>query len=105
MAIHKKNLRGLQSIRTLSESVDGTHEPHRAYMKITCLEMEKARRVVERESAMTMVRNIDTRLQEIEAEKTRLLRAAGERSNGAFGGSAPAVSAPRYGVGAFKLKY
>jgi hypothetical protein len=79
MAIPKKNVRGLQDIRTLSGNVDQRSVPHRAYMRITVLEMEKARREKEKESAMHRVKNIDGRFREIEAEKDELLRAVGER--------------------------
>jgi hypothetical protein len=50
-----------------------------AYMKISCLEMEKARRDREKFSAETRIRNIDSRLKEIEAEKAALLVRLGER--------------------------
>jgi len=51
-----------------------------AFMKIGCLEMEKARREKERYSAATRISNIDARLSEIEAEKGELLSRLGERS-------------------------
>jgi hypothetical protein len=79
MAVPKKHVRGLQDIRTLSGSVDQRSVPYQAYMRITVLEMEKARREKERDSAMHRVNNIDTRFREIEAEKDDLLRAVGER--------------------------
>jgi hypothetical protein len=73
-------LRGLRDIRTLSGRANETLHPHTAYMRITCLEMERARRNKERASAVRLVEKIDTRFKEIEAEKDRLLRAVGERS-------------------------
>lgn len=79
MAVPKRSIRGLQDIRTHSGSVDQIREPYRAYMRVTCLEMEKTRRGRERESAMHRVRNIDARFKEIEAEKDALLEALGER--------------------------
>jgi hypothetical protein len=79
MAVPKRNVRGLQDIRTLSGSVGERSLPHRAYMRITVLEMEKARREKEKESAMHRVENIDARFREIEAEKDDLLRVLGER--------------------------
>jgi hypothetical protein len=54
-------------------------EPHTIYMRITCLEMEKARRNKERESAMSRVNHIDERIQSIEVEKADLLGKMGER--------------------------
>ncbi len=52
-------------------------ESYRAYMRIGCLEMEKLRRGVERESAMHRVRNIDARSKEMEAEMNSLLERLG----------------------------
>lgn len=81
MAVPKKKIRGLQDIRTLSGNVDQKSVPHRAFMRITVLEMEKARREKERDSALGRVRNIEARFQEIEEEKEELLRTVGVRKN------------------------
>jgi hypothetical protein len=82
MAIAKRNIRGLQDIPTLSGRVDQTSLPYKAYMKIACLEMEKARRGKERESASFRVKNIDARVQQIEDEKAAILQAQAELDNG-----------------------
>ena len=81
MAIPKRNARGLQDIRTLSGSVDQKKVPHRAFMRITVLEMEKARRGKERDSALHRVENIEARFQEIEDEKEELLRVVGVKKD------------------------
>ena len=47
----KINLRSLKDIRTHSGRVDRVVVPYMAYMKISCLEMEKARRETEKSSA------------------------------------------------------
>jgi len=78
----KANLRGLRDIRTHSGRVDRVGVPYKAYMKISCLEMEKARREREKSSARSRIRNIDKRLEEIEAEKDATLKCLGERSPG-----------------------
>jgi hypothetical protein len=72
MAIPAK---GLNQIRTLSGRVDQTSLPYRSYMQITCLEMERARRNMERKSASQRVAQLDARLQEIEKSKQELLLA------------------------------
>jgi len=104
MAIPRKTMR---DIRTLSGKVDRIANPYMAYMQITCLEMEKARRGRERASALQRIGNLDGRLRDIEAEKGALLRALAER------GAAPGVATPsaagrptppRSG-GGFKLRY
>lgn len=75
MAIPRRTLRNLQDIRTNSRTSVETFEPHKAFMRLTCLEMEKARRQKERESALERVRNIENRFREIEAEKAEILHA------------------------------
>ena len=74
MAIPRKKTRGLQDVPTLSGRVDQAFVPYKAYMRISCLEMEKDRRNKERESAMCRVRNIDARFKEIEAEKANIIK-------------------------------
>ncbi|HWO99042.1 MAG TPA: hypothetical protein VNL74_00205 [Methylococcus sp.] len=108
--------KGLNSLRTLSGRVNQTFTPYRAYMQITCLEMEKSRRLQEQKSAEARIAGIHARLREIEAEKQNLqqaLRKAGAetavtaREAGAEGKSrsreAHAAESPNR-VG-FRLKY
>lgn len=111
MAIPK---RGLQNIRTLpdvpthSGMVDQTFIPHKAYMKLASLEMEKARRGKERGSATHRIEVIDQRLEEVEAEKDVLLRALDERGGCNPTDGAPNAkpkSEPRRKTGGFKLRY
>jgi hypothetical protein len=73
MTIRKRNIRGLQDIGTLAGRVDQVVLPHKAYLRVACLEMEKARRGKERESAARRIENIDARFQEIDAEEAALL--------------------------------
>ncbi|MCF8050316.1 MAG: hypothetical protein K9L59_03700 [Desulfobacterales bacterium] len=77
-------------------------------MKITALEMEKARRGKERESAMRRVREIDARFQEIEAEKNNLLQGLGNvgaaRNLPSEGGHIPKRSDP-HSARSFTIKY
>ena len=104
MAIPRKTMR---DIRTLSGRVDRIANPYMAYMQITCLEMEKARKGNERASALQRVEIINTRLRGIETEKAVLLRALAER------GADPATAQPSPGswptpsrrVSGLKLRY
>lgn len=73
MARPTRSIRGVQDIRTISGKPDIVNEPYRAYMRITALEMEKARKTKEKESALDRVRTIESRVKEIEAEKASLL--------------------------------
>ena len=82
-------------------------QPYRAYMKISCLEMEKARRGNERESAMHRVRNIDERFRQIEVEKAALLQTLGQTESGNTV-DAKAVKpnrGPNRGKGGFRVRY
>lgn len=74
------NVKRLRDLRTQSGRVDRAHVPYMAYMKISCLEMEKARRARERQSAQRRIDNIDARVAELDAEKDALLVRLGERS-------------------------
>jgi hypothetical protein len=108
MAIAKRNTRGLQDIRTLSGRVDQTSLPYKAYMKVTCLEMEKARRRKERDSASCRVENIDARMEEIEDEKAALLQALAEPDKGspaAARDSGPEPEPPPPRAAGLKLRY
>ena len=99
--------RGLRSLRTLSGRVDRIAVAYQAYMQITCLEMEKARRGAERQSAARRVREIDARLTDIEVEKAELLRAVREEESGGPGKRAGirTASSPRPSPEGFKIRY
>lgn len=88
MSVPRKTMR---DIKTLSGRVDRIANPYMAYMQITCLEMEKARKGREKASALHRLENLEARLREIEIEKASLLRALSER------GSAPASGTATHG--------
>jgi len=93
--------RGLQNIRTLTGRVKKATLPHEAYLRISHIEMEKARKTQESEKARQLVADIAARVQEIEAEKDDLLRAVGERQFSA----ALDRPEPRKKSGSFKIRY
>jgi len=104
MAIPSK---GLNNIRTLSGRVDQLSLPYRSYMQITCLEMERARRGMERKSASRRIALIDSRLEEIEKAKQELLQAVATSGQGAPA-RLPGLElrpAPRRSTGGFKIRY
>lgn len=107
MDIHKKIIRGLQDLRTLSGRVDRLSSPYRAYLRIACLEMEKARRGKERSSAMQRVQSIDARFNDINAEKDELLQSLGERNNSSSTNSHDTDPKPghRRSTGGFRYRY
>ena len=68
--------RGLQDIRTMSERISDADNPQRKYLALAMLELERARRNKEKQSASQRVANIDQRLADITAEQAELLAAA-----------------------------
>jgi hypothetical protein len=108
MSTPRVSPRGLQDVRTLAGSVDQTFLPHRTFLRIACLEMEKFRRTQERASAVRRVASIDRRFGEIDAEKGRLLRTMkGDKTEIArkeSSGPAPHGIAPA-GAGGVKFRY
>lgn len=102
MAIPRKTMR---DVKTLSGRVDRIANSYMAYMQITCLEMEKARKGRERASAMQRIEALDARLREIDAEKNATLRALAERGH-APAGIGGAVPSSRQASGrGFRLRY
>jgi len=93
--------RGLQDIRTLTGKVRKATLPHEAYLRISHIEMEKARKTLESEKAKQLMADIAARLKEIEAEKDALLQAVGER-----GGDPILVRiGPPQSTGGLKIRY
>jgi len=72
-AVKSRTIKSVQNIRTHAGRANQATKPYQAYFRIGALEMEKARRATERQSAMARVNNIDLRVQEIEAEKSILM--------------------------------
>jgi hypothetical protein len=93
--------RGLQNIRTLTGKVGKATIPYMAYLRISHIEMEKARKTRESESARRLMADIAARLEEIEAEKANLLAALNETSVA----SALPQPEPKRSTGAFKVRY
>ncbi|HHT9137680.1 MAG TPA: hypothetical protein ACFYEK_10625 [Candidatus Wunengus sp. YC60] len=65
--------KGMNDIKTHAGTVDRTFLPHKAFMRISCLEMEKAHRIREMENSRQRIKAIKNRLKEIEAETKTLL--------------------------------
>lgn len=65
---------GVKDIRTRTSILNRVFVPHKAYMAITALEMEKFRRQIERKNLLARLSGIDERLKTIDKEKAVLLR-------------------------------
>jgi hypothetical protein len=109
MAIPSRTIKGLQDIVSHSGRAREGAIPHKAYMRLSCLEMEKFRRARERQSAMVRVGNIDARFREIDAEEAMILRLMKEQDGSgpacASGGSSGYSTVVKKNTGGFKLKY
>ena len=79
--------RGIQDIRTLTGKVRKATIPHEAYLRISHIEMEKARKTLESEKARQLMADIAARLAEIEAEKASLLQSLAEGGGKASSGA------------------
>jgi len=93
--------RGIQDIRTLTGKVRKATIPHEAYLRISHIEMEKARKTLESEKARQLMADIAARLAEIEAEKASLLQSLAEGG----GKSVLGRTGPPRHTGGFKIKY
>jgi hypothetical protein len=69
MRATQRKLRSLRDLRTFSKRADASALSHRAHMRLACLEMEKARRQIERRSAVERLQGLDARLHDIATEQ------------------------------------
>jgi hypothetical protein len=93
--------RGLQDIPTLTGKVKKATLPHEVYLRISHIEMEKARKTLESEKARQRMADIAARLEEIKAEKEALLQAV-EGQDGETGRGSPG---PPRSPGGLKIRY
>jgi len=71
---NRLNRRGLQTLRThTTRRALPSQKKHELYLKLTTLEMEKARRVIERDALVKRLAMLDERLISIAFEQTELL--------------------------------
>ncbi|AOJ06473.1 hypothetical protein [Burkholderia mayonis] len=91
MPIPKK---GLHDIRARHTPTSAAMPVHSMYMRISCIEMEKSRRDIERQAAQRRIASVDSRLADLEREKARLYAAIESE-------------APQVGdiVGSFRIRY
>ena len=93
--------RGLRTIRTHTARSNPLSIPYRAFLKISCLEMEKARLGKERDSAIERVQYIEGRFREIEAEKKELLAKPGMQEPSGHAQARLSIAGPE----GFKFRY
>ena len=77
------NPRGLQSLRThTTRRALPSQKKHELYLKLTTLEMENARRVIERDALVKRLALLDERLVSIASEQAALLEIINDDSAG-----------------------
>ncbi|MEH0021879.1 MAG: hypothetical protein V6Z89_19650 [Desulfobacter sp.] len=94
MPIPKTARKGLGSIRTNMDRAFRGIPPHKAYLKIGSIEMEKARRMKEKDALMARLGVIETRCRELDEEKRRLLKVSGEKPSGKIKPPGPPATRP-----------
>lgn len=111
MHFAQRIIRGVKDIRTRTSILNQVFVPHKAYMAITSLEMEKFRRQIERKNLLVRLNGIEERLKTIDKEKAVLLRRLGrEKADkavlGSLRSSLPAKPNPPGGrSGGFRYRY
>jgi len=71
---NRLNRRGLQTLRThTTRRALPSQKKHELYLKMTTLEMEKARRVIERDALVKRLDMLDERLNSIASEQSEML--------------------------------
>lgn len=111
MPVRQKLVRGVQDIRTHAGKVDRSSSSYMVFMKITALEMERTRKLHERDSAVARLRILDERIQEIEREKADLLEglnvlgALRAKTDAAEGKQPSARAAPSSTAEGFRFAY
>lgn len=76
MAISTRPPRTISDIKTHSGRGSGDHQTYRDYFQVGALELERWRRIREREAASSRIASIDSRIADIDKEKEMLLAAA-----------------------------
>jgi|TARA_B110000503_G_scaffold64163_1_gene101196 hypothetical protein len=82
MAINGRSPKSVSSIRTHSGRAGDGNTTHRDYFKVGALELERSRRVKERDAANSRLTIINARIDEIDNEKAKLLEAAAAVNDG-----------------------
>ena len=78
MAIRTRPPRSVSDIKTHSGRTNNKHETYRNYFQVGALELERWRREREREAAAARIADIDSRIADIDKEKSELLADAAE---------------------------
>jgi len=98
-------MKRLRDIRTRADKIDLLFHPNKIFLRLSCIEMEKTRLGIEKESATSRQKNIDIRLQEREEEKTVLLEAVNKLNDRPNSEEEQQAVKPKRTGGGFKVKY
>lgn len=69
-------VRGVRDIHTRTQRISDAANPHRKYLLMAILELERAHRSKEKDAASRRIKSIENRVSEIERQQAGLLDAA-----------------------------
>jgi hypothetical protein len=95
--------RGIKNIRSLSGRGGRVFLPHKAYMRLSHIELERIRRDTEKKRACQLIVDLDACMQEIDGEKDLLLRNLEENENRRL--NPQPQPGPKRSCGGFKIRY
>ena len=104
MPIQTRPPRSVSDIKTHSGMAKNKHETYRNYFQVGALELERWRREREREAASTRIGQIDSRIAEINKEKSHLLSEAADNTPPPPGGEG-AKAAENKPSGRLRIRY
>ena len=80
MAIARRKIRGVKDIKTNLDRADQVVEPYKGYLRLGALEMERTRKLKERDNLKLRMEAIEERCRQLDAEKAMLLETINERA-------------------------
>lgn len=80
MAIARRKIRGVKDIKTNLDRADQVVEPYKGYLRLGALEMERTRKLKERDNLRQRMEVIEERCRQLDAEKAMLLETINERA-------------------------
>lgn len=95
--------RGLSTMRThINRRMSASRRPHEIYMKLTSLEIERSRRITEREAMEKRMAVLEERLADIAAEQAELTALLANTSDASLDATLPNNGARETGAGSLR---
>jgi hypothetical protein len=104
MAIITRPPRTISDIKTHSGRASRDHQIYRDYFQVGALELERWRRTLERDVALSRIASIDSRITDIDKEKEALLASAAASSETVYNKGKPDPAENKKSSG-LRIKY